>query len=114
MKIEGTGKRVRIYVGEQDKVPGHREPLWETIFSMLRDEGAAGATMLRGLAGFGAHSTLLPIISQETQHDSSAIAQLGHAVACERGLPGRHEETSIRVADVDRVLLLEVVGGVAE
>lgn len=58
MKIEGTGKRVRIYVGEQDKVPGHREPLWETIFSMLRDEGAAGATMLRGLAGFGAHSTL--------------------------------------------------------
>jgi CBS domain-containing protein len=32
--------------------------LWETILGLLREEGAAGATMLRGLAGFGAHSKL--------------------------------------------------------
>jgi PII-like signaling protein len=58
MDIVGTGKRVRIYIGEHDKAAGHHEPLWETILGLLRTEGAAGATMVRGLAGFGAHSKL--------------------------------------------------------
>ncbi len=58
MDIVGTGKRVRIYVGEHDKAAGHHEPLWETILNYLRKEGAAGATLVRGLAGFGAHSKL--------------------------------------------------------
>ena len=58
MNIVGVGKRVRIYVGEHDTAPGRREPLWETIMEFLRSEGAAGATMVRGLAGFGAHSKL--------------------------------------------------------
>src|SRR5436305_2100262 len=58
MDIVGTGKRVRIYIGEQDKAKGHHDPLWETILQLLREEGAAGATMVRGLAGFGAHSKL--------------------------------------------------------
>jgi len=58
MNIVGTGKRVRIYIGEHDKAAGHHEPLWETILELLRKEGAAGATMVRGMAGFGAHSKL--------------------------------------------------------
>src|SRR5712692_1917915 len=58
MDIVGTGKRVRIYVGEHDKAAGHHEPLWETILGLLRKEGAAGATLVRGVAGFGAHSKL--------------------------------------------------------
>jgi CBS domain-containing protein len=58
MHIVGTGKRVRIYIGEQDRAAGHHEPLWETILELLRNEGAAGATLSRGLAGFGAHSKL--------------------------------------------------------
>jgi CBS domain-containing protein len=58
MDIVGTGKRVRIYIGEHDQASGQHEPLWETILNYLREEGAAGATMVRGLAGFGAHSKL--------------------------------------------------------
>ena len=58
MNIVGVGKRVRIYVGEHDQAPGRHEPLWQTIMEFLRTEGAAGATMVRGLAGFGAHSKL--------------------------------------------------------
>jgi len=53
-----VGQRVRVYVGEQDHAPGHHEPVWQSILDLLRAEGAAGATMLRGLAGFGAHSHL--------------------------------------------------------
>lgn len=56
--VEGPGKRVRIYVGEQDKAAGSHRPLWEDLLSLLREQGAAGATMFRGLAGFGAHSQL--------------------------------------------------------
>lgn len=58
MDIVGLGKRVRIYVGEQHRAPGHHEPVWETILELLRHEGAAGATMVRGLAGFGAHNKI--------------------------------------------------------
>ena len=56
--MEGPGKRVRIYIGEQDKAPGSHKPLWEELLTLLLAEGAAGATMFRGLAGFGAHSRL--------------------------------------------------------
>ena len=58
MEIVGTGKRVRIYIGERDKAEGHHDPLWETILKLLQREGAAGATLVRGLAGFGAHQKL--------------------------------------------------------
>ncbi|HEY1298737.1 MAG TPA: DUF190 domain-containing protein [Chloroflexota bacterium] len=56
--VEGPGKRVRIYIGEHDKAAGSHKALWEDVLSLLRREGAAGATMFRGLAGFGAHSHL--------------------------------------------------------
>jgi len=58
MNVVGTGKRVRVYIGEQDRADGHHEPLWQTVLELLRAEGAAGATMVRGMAGFGAHSKL--------------------------------------------------------
>ena len=58
MQVEGPGQRVRIYIGEQDKAAGSHKPLWEDLVQLLRQEGAAGATMFRGLAGFGAHSRL--------------------------------------------------------
>ncbi len=58
MEMVGTGKRVRIYIGEQDRVPGGRQLLWEAILKLLQHEGADGATMLRGVAGFGSHGKL--------------------------------------------------------
>jgi PII-like signaling protein len=58
MEVEGPGQRVRIYIGEQDKAAGSHKPLWEDLLALLRREGAAGATMFRGLAGFGAHSRM--------------------------------------------------------
>lgn len=56
MRIEGEGKLVRIFVGESDKLG--RKPLYQAIVEMLREEGLAGATVLRGVEGFGAHSRL--------------------------------------------------------
>lgn len=51
-----TGEKVlmRIFIGESDKYG--RKPLYEALIEFLISEGFAGATVLRGIAGFGAHS----------------------------------------------------------
>ena len=54
MKIEGEGKLLRIFIGESDTWRGR--PLYEAIVRRLREEGFAGATVIRGIEGFGAHS----------------------------------------------------------
>ena len=56
MKIEGDGLLVRVYIGESDR--WRSEPLYEAIVKRARAEGLAGATVLRGLAGFGANSRI--------------------------------------------------------
>jgi uncharacterized protein len=56
VKLEGEGKLVRIFIGESDK--HGRKPLYQAIVEMLREEGMAGATVLRGIEGFGATSRL--------------------------------------------------------
>lgn len=54
MKLEGEGYLLRIFIGELDK--HHHTPLYEAILLRAREMGLAGATVLRGPMGFGAHS----------------------------------------------------------
>ena len=56
VKLPNDGKLLRIFVGESDKHDGL--PLFEWIVRKAREEGLAGATVLRGLEGYGAHSRL--------------------------------------------------------
>jgi hypothetical protein len=56
MKIEGEGKLVRVFIGEHDRHGGH--PLYDVIVRRARERGLAGATVFRGLEGFGAKSRL--------------------------------------------------------
>jgi len=56
MLLPQEGKLLRIFIGENDKYEGM--PLFEWIVRKAREEGLAGATVLRGLEGFGAHSRL--------------------------------------------------------
>jgi uncharacterized protein len=53
-KFEGERTLMRIHIGESDK--WHGRPLHEAIVEMLRKEGFSGATVLRGVAGFGGSS----------------------------------------------------------
>lgn len=48
------GQLLRIFIGESDRHEG--QPLFEWIVREARKQGLAGATVLRGLRGFGAHS----------------------------------------------------------
>lgn len=56
MKISGDGKLLRIFVGESDRVGGR--PLYEAIVHKAHDLGLAGATVWRGIEGFGAASRI--------------------------------------------------------
>ena len=47
---------MRLFVGEDDKHDGR--PLYEWLVLKARERGLAGATVLRGIMGFGAHSRL--------------------------------------------------------
>ncbi len=53
-KFIGEKVLMRIFIGESDKY-GHAS-LHEALVELFRKEGFAGATVLRGVAGFGAHS----------------------------------------------------------
>jgi CBS domain-containing protein len=50
------GKRVMIFIGESDQ--WHHQPLYLAILEHLKAAGCAGATVTRGIAGFGAHSQI--------------------------------------------------------
>jgi PII-like signaling protein len=50
------GYQLRIFVGETDR-HGHH-PLYEAIVLKAREQGLAGATVTRGLMGFGKKSVL--------------------------------------------------------
>jgi uncharacterized protein len=56
MKLPGKAKMLRIYFGEEDT--WNDKPLYEAIVEKCRELDIAGATVLRGLAGYGA-STLI-------------------------------------------------------
>jgi hypothetical protein len=56
MKVEGSGKLLRIFVGESDRW-GH-QPLYTAIVEAARKAGLAGATVFKGIEGYGGHSVV--------------------------------------------------------
>jgi uncharacterized protein len=56
VKLEGKAKMLRIHFGENDKWQG--QPLYQAIVERCRQLGIAGATVLRGIEGYGA-STMI-------------------------------------------------------
>ena len=56
MHIPQEGQLLRIFIGESDKHDGR--PLYEWIVLEAKAKGLAGATVLRGVMGFGAHSRI--------------------------------------------------------
>jgi uncharacterized protein len=57
MKLSGEGKLLRIFIGESDKV--NHKSLFNTIVLAAREHSIAGATVVRGVEGFGANSRFI-------------------------------------------------------
>jgi hypothetical protein len=54
--FKGERTLMRIHIGERDKY--HSKPLYQAIVELLRERHYAGATVLRGIAGFGASAKM--------------------------------------------------------
>lgn len=77
MKLLEKAERIRIYTGEDDKFKGR--PMADVIVEEARKLGLAGATVFRGMSGFGANSRIhtnkilrlsedLPIVVEIVEH----------------------------------------------
>ena len=105
--IPQDGYLLRIFVGESDKYQG--KPLYEWLVIEARKHGMAGATVLRGMMGFGAHSIIhtfkierlsedLPVVieivdSQEKIEDFLSFAES----QMKRGMLATVEKVQVRV-----------------
>lgn len=56
MKSETTGKLLRIFIGESDR--HGNQPLYTAIVERARKTGLGGATVFKGIEGFGGHSVV--------------------------------------------------------
>ncbi|MEW5875228.1 MAG: DUF190 domain-containing protein [Candidatus Zixiibacteriota bacterium] len=56
VSLPEDGYLLRVFIGESDRWEGH--PLYEAIVMKARRDGLAGATVLRGIMGFGAQSRI--------------------------------------------------------
>src|SRR5215813_7460057 len=56
MTLSEDGYLLRVFIGESDR--HENKPLYEWLVLKAREAGLAGATVLRGIEGFGAHSRL--------------------------------------------------------
>ena len=89
--FEGERTLMRIFIGESDRCaegPYAGRPLYEALIAMFRERGLAGATVLRGIAGFGASAKVhtdrilrlsmdLPIVVEVVETDEK-IAEIRH------------------------------------
>jgi len=57
MHLPEEGYLLRIFIGESDHHAG--KPLYEWLVLQARERGLAGATVLRGLMGFGANTRVI-------------------------------------------------------
>ena len=78
--------RLRIYIGESDKIRG--KPLYMHILKLLKSNGIKGATVYRGIAGYGSHSLIHTVNVMRLSEDLPVVIEVvDEADKIERILP---------------------------
>jgi len=74
MSLPTEGKLLRIFIGEADRWEGR--PLYEAVVLEARKRGLAGATVVKGFMGFGAHSRIHTAKLLELSQDLPIIIEI--------------------------------------
>lgn len=74
MSLPEEGYLLRIFIGESDKKDGSL--FYEWLVRKAREEGLAGATVLRGMMGFGAHSRIHTFKIERLSEDLPIIIEI--------------------------------------
>jgi len=56
VRLRGPARRITIFIGESDRF--HHKPLYAEIVHRAHQRGLAGASVFRGIEGFGAASRI--------------------------------------------------------
>ena len=108
MKIEGEARRVRVYIGESDH--WHGKPLYTAIVERCREKGLAGATVLRGIEGYGAHSRIHTARILRLSEDLPIVVEIvDRAERIDELLPMLDEMVMEGLITVDTVHVLKYV-----
>jgi uncharacterized protein len=104
-RLEGEGKLLRIFIGESDT--WHGKPLYQAIVQRVREEGLAGATVLRGVEGFGAKSHLHTARILRLSEDLPIVIEIvDTAENVDRVIPVLDEMVEDGMVTVERVQIL--------
>jgi PII-like signaling protein len=112
MKMEGEGKLLRIFIGESDR--WHGRPLYQAIVERVREEGLAGATVVRGIEGFGADSRLHTARILRLSEDLPVVIEIVDSPGqIDRILPVLDEMVGEGMVTVERVEVIAYRGSKA-
>jgi hypothetical protein len=110
MTIPKDGYLLRIFVGESDRHEGR--PLYEWLVLKAREAGLAGATVLRGIEGFGAHSRLHTAKILRLSEDLPIVVEIVDALEkIEAFMPVVDEAIGEGLATLERVQVRFYRGG---
>jgi uncharacterized protein len=106
MHIPEDGYLLRIFIGESDK-HGHH-PLYEAIVLKARETGLAGATVTRGVMGFGKHSVLHTAKILRLSEDLPMIVEIAEGLEkIEHFLPILDEMITDGLVTLERVRVIQ-------
>jgi uncharacterized protein len=109
MKLEGPALRLTVFVGEDDH--WHHRPLYHEIVHRAHTAGLAGASVLRGIEGYGAssriHTTRLLSLSEDLP---IAVVIVDSEVRIRGFLPQLDELVSEGLVIIDPVEVIRYVG----
>jgi uncharacterized protein len=108
MPLQTESYLLRIFIGESDRING--KPLYEWLVQEAKSRGMAGATVLRGMMGFGAHTRIihtfkierlsedLPIVIEIVDSEDKIEGFLAFAESnIKRGILATVEKVQVRV-----------------
>lgn len=105
MNIPEDGYLLRVFIGESDK-HGHH-PLYEAIVLKAREAGLAGATVTRGVMGFGKHSTLHTAKILRLSEDLPMVIEIADSLErIEKFLPMLDEMISDGLVTLEQVRVI--------
>jgi uncharacterized protein len=105
MKSQSEGQLLRIFIGESDRWEGR--PLYEAIVHRARAAGLAGATVIRGLEGFGAHSRLHTTRILRLSEDLPVVVEIvDEAERIEAFLPALDEMVDEGMVTLEKVRVI--------
>jgi hypothetical protein len=106
MQAQQQATLLRLFVGERDR-HGH-QPLYEAIVTKAREHGLAGATVLRGLLGYGASSVLHTAKILELSDDLPMVVEIVHTEEnIQRFLPVLDGMLSSGLVTLEKVRVLQ-------